>query len=177
MLSEEELAAIRDRFQRLDRLNDAENSDDDRGRFDKALRVAAWGCAWDVAELLAEVDWLRVRVGEPEKERDEAEATAFAKLEADIRLRTTRMAAEQDVIWRAKKLVERMKGAVGDSLLAAHQWLDDDSYQLFAAMDILEVSIDAANKAAPTKTTGLTPADRDAATHDTPAQTHEGADQ
>lgn len=55
MIDDHNLSAMRERFRHLDALNDAENPDHDRERFDRALRVAAWSCAWDVGKLLAEV--------------------------------------------------------------------------------------------------------------------------
>jgi len=100
-----------------------------------------------LVEAADQLDELITSLARAERARDEAEVNAFAKLEADIRRRTSRMAAEQDVIWRATKLVQRMKGAVGDSPVAAQQWLDDESYQLFAAVLVLEVSIEGANDA------------------------------
>jgi hypothetical protein len=61
MLSDEELAAIRNRFKELADYASRLDLLDDEKRSTEGLQGKSWPCAWDVEPLLAEVDRLRAQ--------------------------------------------------------------------------------------------------------------------
>ncbi len=142
MLTTEQLDEIRQRFRALDDLNDAENPDDDRPAFDKALAHRAWLCAWDVEELLSEVDRLtadlNMRTGQLNGSREYVDQLKREVTEVSVVARRTadendRLKAELD---EHRALFEVQHKRMGE---ATQRWQDESAERAGVLPDLGEL--------------------------------------